>query len=109
MWHGCKQAISCDIAGKVCCAKQVSIFQCHSECTDGQMPHMYLPDAGAAVSRYFVHSFGHCGIHQGVCNISIPCCMHVNFCAVLSKDAVTDSHQCAEAVFPHIGILLGSE
>ena len=73
------------------------------------MPHMYLPDADAAVSRNFVHSFGHCGICQGVCNISIPCCMHVNFCAVLSKDAGTDSHQCAEAVFPHIGNLPGSE
>ena len=31
------------------------------------------------VSRYFVHSSVCCGSHQGVCNISIPCCVHIIF------------------------------
>ena len=32
-----------------------------------------------------------------------------NFCAVLSKDIGTDSHQCAEAVFPHMEFKLNKE
>ena len=46
------------------------------------MCHMYHPDAVAMVSRYFVHSFGQYGIHQGVCNVSIPCCVNINLCCV---------------------------
>ena len=79
MWHGCKHSSSWDNTRTVCCTEEDCIFKCLTECTDGHMLDMYLPGTNASVSRYFVHSFGHCGICQGVSHTSIPCCMHVNF------------------------------
>ena len=103
MWHGCKHSSSWDHAGTGCCTEQDCIFNvlqsaqmdiCHV-CTF-QIQMLQYPDT--------LYTLGHCEIHQGVCNISIPCCMYVNFCAVLCKDTETVTHQCAEAVIPHTGI-----
>ena len=67
----CGRAASSPIVGtmlELCTVlDRTEFFQCHTECSDGHMPYMYLPDVNAAVSRYFVYLIEHCGIHQGVC------------------------------------------